>query len=57
MVPHSYSGDMRQAVNNLQATHVGFSYISKENILRVCDVPNLDILNQAVGTALQGDFV
>ena len=48
---------MRQAINNLQATYVGFQYISKENILKVCDVPNLDILNQAVGTALSGDFI
>ncbi|KAI8900981.1 P-loop containing nucleoside triphosphate hydrolase protein [Globomyces pollinis-pini] len=33
-------GDMRQAVNNLQSTHSGFSLISPENVYKVCDQPH-----------------
>mmetsp|Transcript_11401 Transcript_11401/g.15550 ORF Transcript_11401/g.15550 Transcript_11401/m.15550 type:complete len:344 (+) Transcript_11401:159-1190(+) len=33
-------GDMRQALNNLQATHSGFSYVNQENVFRVCDQPH-----------------
>lgn len=28
-------GDMRQAINNLQSTHVGFNDISAENVFKV----------------------
>jgi DNA polymerase III delta prime subunit len=28
-------GDMRQAINNLQATYTGFGYISAENVFKV----------------------
>lgn len=37
-------GDMRQAINNLQATYTGFKIVNKENILKVCDIPNLEAL-------------
>ena len=30
-------GDMRQALNNIQATHAGFGMVNEENVLRVCD--------------------
>lgn len=30
-------GDMRYALNNLQATAAGFDKISKENVYKVCD--------------------
>lgn len=29
-------GDMRQALNNAQATHAGFGVISSENVFKVC---------------------
>eukprot|EP01071_Lankesteria_metandrocarpae_P005126 Lankesteria_metandrocarpae@DN3873_c0_g1_i2.p1 len=32
-------GDMRNAINNLQATVNGFGEVSKENVLRVSDMP------------------
>ena len=56
--PNWYSGDFIEvdqrhhkyanAINNLQATYVGFQFINKDNVLRVCDVPNLDLLNKAL---------
>jgi replication factor C subunit 2/4 len=30
-------GDMRYALNNLQATHAGFPIVNKENVFKVCD--------------------
>jgi len=34
------SGDMRQAINNLQSTHAGFGFVSAEAVLKVCDQPH-----------------
>jgi len=33
-------GDMRQALNNLQATFSGFGYVNQENVFKVCDQPH-----------------
>ncbi|KAG0170579.1 replication factor C subunit 4 [Apophysomyces sp. BC1034] len=33
-------GDMRQAINNLQATFDGFKYVSAENVFKICDQPH-----------------
>jgi len=33
-------GDMRQGINNLQATYHGFGTITSENVFKVCDEPS-----------------
>jgi replication factor C subunit 2/4 len=33
-------GDMRQALNNLQATHSGFGLVNSESVFKVCDTPH-----------------
>eukprot|EP00249_Psilotum_nudum_P036657 c8306_g1_i1 orf=221-1222(+) len=33
-------GDMRQALNNLQATYSGFHFVNQENVFKVCDQPH-----------------
>lgn len=33
-------GDMRQALNNLQATRAGFGLVNMENVFKVCDQPH-----------------
>ncbi|KAJ0258045.1 hypothetical protein HA466_0069120 [Hirschfeldia incana] len=33
-------GDMRQALNNLQATFSGFRFVNQENVFKVCDQPH-----------------
>eukprot|EP01083_Nonionella_stella_P043791 118194_1 len=33
-------GDMRNAINSLQATYSGFQLISDENVYKVCDIPH-----------------
>ena len=47
---------MRHAINNLQATHTGFGEITKEGVFRICDVPNIDALNQILDECLRGNL-
>jgi replication factor C subunit 2/4 len=49
-------GDMRQALNNAQATAAGFGKITSENVMKVCDQPHPLLLKQMLDSAVQGDF-
>jgi replication factor C subunit 2/4 len=37
-------GDMRYALNNLQATAAGFGSINRDNVFKVCDQPHPDLM-------------
>jgi len=47
-IAYTAEGDMRKAINNLQATHAGFETITKEHVFDVCDIPNLDKLKKII---------
>jgi len=49
-------GDMRQALNNLQATHSGFGFVSAENVFQVCDQPHPLVLKTLVDSCAKGKF-
>lgn len=49
-------GDMRQAINNLQATVAGFSFVSAENVYRVCDSPHPAAIEAIVESAKNGQM-
>ena len=49
-------GDMRYALNNLQATAAGFGLINKENVFKVCDQPHPDLMQNVVKSCVQGKF-
>lgn len=49
-------GDMRQALNNLQATHSGFGFVNQENVFKVCDQPHPLLVSSIVKHCLQGDI-
>jgi len=49
-------GDMRQAINNLQATYAGFNYINTENVFKVCDQPHPLIIKLMIQHALDGNI-
>jgi len=49
-------GDMRQAVNNLQATYSGFKFINSENVFKVCDQPHPLVIQKIVKRCIQGKF-
>jgi len=49
-------GDMRQALNNLQATYAGFKMVSAENVFKVCDQPHPLILRSIVESCVARNF-
>ncbi|KAM6541428.1 hypothetical protein CsatB_005875 [Cannabis sativa] len=49
-------GDMRQALNNLQATHSGFRFVNQENVFKVCDQPHPLHVKNIVRNVLEGKF-
>ena len=50
-------GDMRYALNNLQATSAGFDgVINRENVFKVCDQPHPEIIAAVIKFCLKGQF-
>ncbi|XP_062145813.1 replication factor C subunit 2 [Alnus glutinosa] len=49
-------GDMRQALNNLQATFSGFRFVNQENVFKVCDQPHPLHVKNMVRHVLEGKF-
>jgi len=49
-------GDMRQALNNLQATYSGFDFISAENVFKVCDQPHPLIVKEIIAKIIEGNI-
>ena len=48
-------GDMRNALNNLQSTHAGFSTVSDVNVFKVCDQPHPIIVKSIIECCVQAD--
>ncbi|KAL2621945.1 hypothetical protein R1flu_002150 [Riccia fluitans] len=49
-------GDMRQALNNLQATVSGFQFVNQENVFRVCDQPHPLLISSLIRHTLEGNI-
>ncbi|CAN1184313.1 Replication factor C subunit 2 [Linum perenne] len=49
-------GDMRQALNNLQATFSGFRFVNQENVFKVCDQPHPLHVKNIVRQVIEGKF-
>lgn len=47
-------GDMRQALNNLQATHTGFGDVTPENVFKVCDQPHPTLVREVLQACAVG---
>lgn len=54
MILFSAEGDMRTAINNLQATSVGGKIVTAEKVLEICDIPDVEKLNQIIDCCLAG---
>ena len=52
----SAEGDMRQALNNAQATFAGFGFLSAENVFRVCDQPHPLLVKKILEACTRADF-
>jgi len=49
-------GDMRQAINNLQSTWSGFSFVSGDNVFKVCDQPHPILVQSIIRACSKGDI-
>lgn len=49
-------GDMRQALNNLQATCNGYGTVSSENVFKVCDEPHPMLIKAMLNDCIEGDI-
>lgn len=49
-------GDMRQGLNNLQATHSGFGFVNRDNVFKVCDQPHPLVITNIVRQCLGGNI-
>jgi replication factor C subunit 2/4 len=47
-------GDLRNALNNLQATHSGFSHVNQTNVFKVCDQPHPTTVKKIIDACLKG---
>ena len=48
-------GDMRNALNSLQACHSGFQMVNQENVFRVCDTPHPEVIGAVLQHCLNGE--
>ncbi|RLN95771.1 hypothetical protein BBJ28_00015954 [Nothophytophthora sp. Chile5] len=49
-------GDMRNALNNLQATYSGFNFVSDENVFKVCDQPHPAVVREILAQCTKGEL-
>lgn len=49
-------GDMRNAVNNLQAVHTAAGEVTPASVMAVCDVPQLDLVRELFVASAAGDL-
>ena len=47
---------MRQVVNNLQSTVSGFSFVSPENVFKVCDQPHPVLCQEIIQSCMNSDI-
>mmetsp|Transcript_9544 Transcript_9544/g.12806 ORF Transcript_9544/g.12806 Transcript_9544/m.12806 type:complete len:288 (-) Transcript_9544:930-1793(-) len=48
-------GDMRNALNNLQATHSGFGHVNQTNVFKVCDQPHPTTIRAIIDYCVKGE--
>ncbi|KAI8823173.1 P-loop containing nucleoside triphosphate hydrolase protein [Fimicolochytrium jonesii] len=51
----SSEGDMRQAINNIQATWAGFGFVNAENVFKVCDQPHPVVVTEIIQACSKGN--
>ncbi|CAG0895407.1 unnamed protein product [Darwinula stevensoni] len=49
-------GDMRHALNNLQATYEGFHFVNSENVFKVCDEPHPLLIKDMLQHCVSSDI-
>ena len=54
---YTSDGDMRNAINSLQATYQGFGIVNATNVFKVCDQPHPVAIQTIIGSCIQGDLM
>ena len=49
-------GDLRQAINSLQATWTGLGFVSPDNVFKVCDQPHPQVMQRVLTACNKGDI-
>eukprot|EP00941_MAST-03F_sp_MAST-3F-sp1_P004470 g4470.t1 len=49
-------GDMRNALNNLQATKAGFGFVNSTNVFKVCDQPHPTVVKEMIKACYIADI-
>lgn len=49
-------GDMRIALNNLQSTFAGYSFVSADNVFKVCDNPHPQLVRDIIDHCLDYEY-
>ena len=52
----SANGDLRIAINNLNITYYGYKQITNTNVFKICNIPELSLLQILVDTLLKKDL-
>jgi len=50
------NGDIRAAINNLEAVHYGFKKIEKVNVEKICHQPNSEIIYNLINSCINKDI-
>ena len=50
-------GDLRQTINNLQSTYSGYKEITYENVLKICDIPQPELLTCIINNTMENKFL
>ncbi|CAI5447770.1 unnamed protein product [Caenorhabditis angaria] len=56
MILFTAQGDMRQALNNLQATVSAYGIVNMENVLKVCDEPHPELMIKMITLCIEKKF-
>ena len=51
------SGDLRQTINNLQSTYSGYGEINYRNVLKICDIPQPELLSSIITNTQKNNFI
>lgn len=51
------SGDLRQTINNLQSTYSGYGEITYDNVLKICDIPQPELLSNIIINTQKNNFI
>ena len=49
-------GDMRNAINNLESTYIGFGSITDTNVFKVCDQPHPNVIKDILEACFKADI-